>query len=389
MSDELAGFDFEVAVDDVDGEAVGGGEEREDALLLQGGEDELLLAGDFLGDDLLIILFAVEGLLLDELAELAVGEEDDEQPMALVELPQVGQLPLEATEPTEVGVKHEQAALADEPVDVDEQGGVVGLAEVGLLGIERLEDVLHLCGGLGGGKELVEVLVEGDEPSFVFLAHSDVAEHERRVDGIVEQGHAVEGLLHHPALVDEVEDLLRALVGVDVDHELVAPGAGLPVDGAVLVALHIVFDLLKLGVVAGTADALDAQLGEVVAHGEQFVAVEHEVAGIDLDIDGMVAGEASLDEAEHGGGEHAYAPEAVDAAPRGPQPVGDAAVAMGLQPVGEVDVAPLEDVGHLVDDMKLQGEGIVTADVQRDLVVVATREAVAALPRGGDAAAVT
>ena len=56
--------------------------------------------------------------------------------------------------------------------------------------------------------------------------------------------------------------------------------------------------------------------------------------------------------------------------------------------VAKVDVAPLEDVRHLVDDVQLEREGILTVDVQGHLVIVAARETVAALTRRGDAAAV-
>ena len=56
--------------------------------------------------------------------------------------------------------------------------------------------------------------------------------------------------------------------------------------------------------------------------------------------------------------------------------------------MAEIDVASLEDVGYLVDDMQFEREGILTIDVQGHVVVVAARKAVAALPRRGDAPAV-
>ena len=64
---------------------------------------------------------------------------------------------------------------------------------------------------------------------------------------MVEQRHPIERLLHEPPLVDDGEYLLRPLVLVTVDHEVVSPRRGLPVDGAVVIALHIVPHLLELG----------------------------------------------------------------------------------------------------------------------------------------------
>lgn len=63
---------------------------------------------------------------------------------------------------------------------------------------------------------------EAYQTCLVCLAYGYVGEHQRGVDGIVEERHAVERLLHGASLVDDRHYLLRSLVLVYIDHELMA-----------------------------------------------------------------------------------------------------------------------------------------------------------------------
>ena len=155
-----------------------------------------------------------------------------------------------------------------------------------------------------------------------------------------------------------------------------AAGRGAPVDGAVVVAVDVAFDLLEVGVVADTADALDAHLGDVVAHGQQLILPQHHIARIDLHVDGLAEREAPLGEAEAGADEDAHAAKAVDAALRGRQLIADGGLAPGAEVGSEQDVAPLEDDGDLVDRLRRDGKGIVALEPDADGVGIAVGEAV-------------
>ncbi len=144
MLEQAAGLHLQVAVDDVDREALRGGEQAADATLTQGVDDERLLVVDFGRNGVLVVFLDAVGLLVDEVAAVLVDEEYDQQAVALVELAQVGQLPLHAVVVKEVGIQHEQAALAHQTVGACNECRIVALGKVGGLAVEALEDVVHL-----------------------------------------------------------------------------------------------------------------------------------------------------------------------------------------------------------------------------------------------------
>ena len=176
----------------------------------------------------------------------------------------------------------------------DEQGREVAFGKLRLLGVEGFLQAVYMARLVGGTDKGVEAVAEGDQSGFVFLADGDVGEYQGGIDGIVEQRHAREGLLHHAPLVDNAVDGLRAFLLILVHHELVPTGRGSPVNGAVVVAGDVVLDLLEVGVVAYAAYALQSHLVQVVAHGQQFVLAQHQVAGVDFHLLGGAAGVASL-----------------------------------------------------------------------------------------------
>ena len=160
-------------------------------------------------------------------------------------------------------------------------------------------------------------MVEGDQPCLVLPADCHVGQHQGGIDGIVEEHHAAEGLLHHAPLVDEAVDLLRTFVAVDVHHELVAAGGGFPVDGAVVVAGDVLADVFELRLVPHAADTLLSLLDQAVVDGLQLILPQQQVRGVDLHVGGMSGGEPPLDESQPGTGEEADVTEPVDAAAHG------------------------------------------------------------------------
>ena len=168
-----------------------------------------------------------------------------------------------------------------------------------------------------GGQEGLETVGESGQAGLVLAPHSHIGENEAGVDGVIEQRHAAEGRLHDAPLVDDAVNLLRALVLVGVDHDLVAAGTGFPIDGAIVVATDVLFDVLKLGVMAQAADALDSKLGEVVMGGEQLVLVEHKVGRVDLHLLRLAVGDADCHEAKRRGDKESDAAEIVDASADG------------------------------------------------------------------------
>ena len=235
-----------------------------DALLGEFGGDEPFLIEILLGHHMLVILERGGRRRGGIVGQFGILEEDDEQAVPAVEFAQIGHLPLESIDAGEVGVEHDEAPTAEQLSHTVAHHRIVGLAEGGLLVVEAVHDGTHLHRLPGGRQEGVELFGEGDESHVVLLAYGHIGYHETGVDGVVEKGHAAEHLLHGAPLVDGAVHLLGAFLLVDVDHEMVAAGRRLPVDGAVVVALDIVLDVFKLGVVAHPAYALHAYLCEMV-----------------------------------------------------------------------------------------------------------------------------
>ena len=157
-------------------------------------------------------------------------------------------------------------------------------------------------------------------------------------------------------------------------------GTGFPVDQAVVVALDVGFDLLKLGVVAHAPDALDAHLGQVVADGQELILGEHEVTGIYCHVGGLVEREAALHEADGGCGKEPDIAKAVHPALGGPQGVVHRAIAAGPQPQAKVHVSALKDVRDFVDDIQPDGKGVIVAHLDFHRVVVAIGKPRVAVP---------
>ena len=70
-------FHFQVAVDDVDREVLGRGEQAVDAKLAQGVDDERLLVVDLGGNGMLVIIPDAVWLLVDEVSAFFINEKDD------------------------------------------------------------------------------------------------------------------------------------------------------------------------------------------------------------------------------------------------------------------------------------------------------------------------
>ena len=192
---------------------------------------------------------------------LIILEEHHQKTVAAVELKKIRQLPLHADTIGKTRIEHQERTLADVQVYPIYQGRIVGFGKAGLLAIENLQDVLHMAGVSGGWHEILETGAEGYDARLVFLAHRHIRKHQRGVDGIIQISHPPESLLHHPTLVDDAEHLLRTLVLIHVHHQTGGAGGDLPVDEPEIITRHIIPDLFKLGMIAHTANLLDAEFG--------------------------------------------------------------------------------------------------------------------------------
>ena len=137
-----------------------------------------------------------------------------------------------------------------------------------------------------------------------------------------------------------------------------ATGGGTPVDGAVIIAHHIVLNLLEVRVMAYASDAFDTHLGEVIAHGEQLILTEHKIRRIDLDILRLATGETTLHQAQGRADKDPCMAKAIDATFRGTEGIGDGDIAVFADGGLEQHIASLEDHGHLVDNLSMDIKGI-------------------------------
>ena len=116
----------------------------------------------------------------------------------------------------------------------------------------------------GSRNKRIKILVKRNQPGFIVLPHSYIRKHQRGIDGIVQQCHATESLLHHTPFIDHAVYLLTALVLIDIDHQLMTACTGLPVYGAIIVSLYILFDLFKLSLMSSPTNTLDTEFGQVI-----------------------------------------------------------------------------------------------------------------------------
>ena len=132
--------------------------------------------------------------------------------------------------------------------------------------------------------ERVHFISKGYQASLIITAHSNVRQNQRSIDTIVEKSHSSERLLHNTPLIDNREYLLRTFVMIDIHHQLIATCTCLPVYTSVFIALHIVFYLLKLSVVTCPTYTLYTHLCEIIAYRKKFIAIEHHIRRIDLNV---------------------------------------------------------------------------------------------------------
>ena len=191
-------------------------------------------------------------------------------------------------------------------------------------------------------------------------------------------------MLHHAPLVDDAYHLLRLLLLVCVHHQTVAACRCLPVYAAVVVAAHVFSYLFKLSLVARPADLLDAQFGETVADGEEFKLPQCEIRRVDPHRGIAAAREASLNQSDTCGCEHADSAKPVFAALRRSESVFYVLCPALSHAGSEVDVAPLEDERNLIGHRQSHGKGETVFYMYADDVVVAIRESVGAASFGAD-----
>ncbi len=175
-----------------------------------------------------------------------------------------------------------------------QQRRIVSLAKLRLFGIQGLLNRLHLSLLLRRRHKGPELVGKGHQASFILLIDCDVREHQGRIDGIIQECHLLKGLLHHTSFVNDRENLLRAFVLIDIDHQLMTTGRGTPVDSTVVITHDIVLNLFKVGVITYTTDTLDSHLRKVIAHSQQFILAKHHIRRIDLNVLRFTTGIAAL-----------------------------------------------------------------------------------------------
>ncbi len=163
-------------------------------------------------------------------------------------------------------------------------------------------------------------------------------------------------------------------------------GACFPVNGAVVVALHILLYLLEVGVVPHSANPLNTQFLQVIAHGEQFILSQHEIGRIYLDVARRLICKPPAYESQPDESEGAYIAEPIHATLLRLQTILYGGVSLCLHRCLEANVASLEYERYLVDNLHAHfvREGV--SKMNPNHVVVAIREAVAARTSRRDSA---
>ena len=191
--------------------------------------------------------------------------------MFRIQLLQIRQLTLQ-TDPTgKVGVEYHQGAFIDMFVQVSNQCRIVRLVKCRLLGIERFQQHLHVSWLPWSWHKGIEIAAERHQSGFVLFVHGHIRQHQRRIDAIVQQRHAVKCLLHHPALIYHAVYLLRTLILIDIHHQFRTPCRCFPVNSAEIIACNVIFDLFKIGMMPHTSYAFDAHLCQVIRDSQQFI----------------------------------------------------------------------------------------------------------------------
>ena len=128
----------------------------------------------------------------------------------------------------------------------------------------------------------VNFVGETDQADGVALPQGDVAEHQHRVERVVEQAQPGGFVRHHAAAVDQ-EDHPLALVGLKVlDGQLVAAGRAAPVDVLVVVVERVVAQAFEFVVLADLPRPPHAHQAQPVGAGQQRVFGKLLHVGIDV-----------------------------------------------------------------------------------------------------------
>ena len=369
---------FEILVDHIRRKILRRGEQRRNALLFQGGHDEPLFEDELLGNDVAVVLFRALRRTGDVGLQFGIFEENHQQTVAMIELLQVSQLAVHTAHGREIGIKHQQAALAHVFVQMYAKRREVGFAEIRLLAVQALQQALHVPRLFGSGDKRIEALAEGCQPGFVFLLHRHERKHQRSIDGIIEQRHAPESLLHHPSLIYHIVYLLRTFVLIDVHHQLVAARAGFPVDSAVVISLHIIFYLFELRVMPHPAYALDAKLRKIVAYSQKFVVMKHPVRRIYFDVLRLCTGVAAGKKTYPRGGEHPDSPERIDSPSRRAKGIDKRFFSLAAERDAHLPVALLKDERDFVDYLQPHRMSVTAFQADADFILIAVGETVGA-----------
>lgn len=146
----------------------------------------------------------------------------------------------------------------------------------------------------------------------VFLPHRDIRKHQRGIDGIIKVGHTPESLLHHPTLINDIENLLRTLVLIYIHHQSGSAGCGSPVDQPEIIARNVILDLFEFRMIAHLPYFLDTHFRKIVAHSQQFITGKHQIGRIHLDITRLAQSKPTLYQTYRCGSENTDMPKGIN-----------------------------------------------------------------------------
>ena len=151
-------------------------------------------------------------------------------------------------------------------------------------------------------------------------------------------------------------------------------GRGTPVDSTVVITHDIVLNLFKVGVITYTTDTLDTHLRKVIAHSQQFILAKHHIRRIDLNVLRFTTGIAALYKSQQRTHKDTYTSKAIDATLRWAQLIGDCSLTHFPDVSLKQNVTTLEDGRHLVDNLRMNPEGITALQTDAHRIIVAIRE---------------
>ena len=153
-------------------------------------------------------------------------------------------------------------------------------------------------------------------------------------------------------------------------------GTCLPVYRPVIIPFDVFLYLFEFRMMPHSANTLYPQFGQIVAHSQQLILVQHQIRRIYLDIQRLPTSITPGNQSDPTGYKHPDPPERVNTPLRRAETITNRFPFICLKLYPEIDIPLLEDKRNLVDNLQRDGTRITIFHTDSHFVFIAIGETV-------------